>query len=312
LSTNKPQSSGVNLVDITDAEHNQRLDNFLCGQLGGIPKTRVYRSIRKGEVRVNKKRKKPDYKLQSGDQVRIPPMRIDPAGNNRRSASPKLVASIEQSVLYETDDILVINKPAGIAVHRGSGVDFGVIDILRQLKPDSGLELVHRLDRDTSGCLLLAKHRPALLAMQACLQEKSLTKRYCAVVQGAWPQHVRQMDYPLKKIHLSNGERRMRVDPSGKPALTRVRILRAGDRFSSIQLDLVTGRTHQIRVHCQAEGHPIAGDDKYGDDEFNRMMRRRGVKRLMLHAACLEFPASDYTQELVINAALPDEFEAYV
>lgn len=309
---NKPQSSGVNLVDITDAEHNQRLDNFLCGRLQGIPRTRVYRSIRKGEVRVNKKRKKPEYKLQCGDQVRIPPMRIDPDVGSRNSPPSRIVKAIEQSVLYETDDILVIDKPAGVAVHRGSGVDFGVIDILRKLRPNSGLELVHRLDRDTSGCLLLAKHRPALLAMQACLQGRSLIKRYCAVVKGAWPQHVRQMNYPLKKIHLSNGERRMKVDCAGKAALTKVRVLRAEDRFCSIQLELVTGRTHQIRVHCQAEGHPIAGDEKYGDDEFNRLMRRRGIKRLMLHAACLEFPDSDYTQELVINAALPDEFEAFV
>ena len=312
LSTNKPQTTGVDLVEITLAEHNQRLDNFLLKRLSGIPKTRVYRIIRKGEVRVNKKRKKPEYKLQSGDQVRIPPVRIDAIENTRRTPSSRQIEQIEQAVLYENEHILVLNKPSGLAVHGGSGVDFGLIDILRLSRPNSGIELVHRLDRDTSGCLLLAKHRPALIAMQAILQDKSLTKRYFAVVKGSWPHHVHEMAYPLKKIHLSNGERRMLVDAQGKPALTRVQLLRGGDWFSTIQLELITGRTHQIRVHCQTEGHPIAGDDKYGDDDFNREMRRRGVRRLMLHAASLEFPDSDYTQELVINAALPAEFDAYV
>jgi 23S rRNA pseudouridine955/2504/2580 synthase len=303
--------TGVNVIEITDAEHNQRLDNFLLGRLDGIPRTRVYRSIRKGEVRVNKRRCKPDYKLQVGDQVRIPPLRQPQRKSAPRGPSAKLVESVERRILYENAHVVVIDKPAGLAVHGGSGVDFGVIDILRQLRPDFDMELVHRLDRDTSGCLLLAKHRPALLAMQACMLDRSLVKRYRALVQGRWPQQVSELDFPLKKIHLPNGERRMRVDPNGKAALTRVQILGTGKDYSNIQLQLVTGRTHQIRVHCQAAGHPIAGDDKYGDDDFNRSMRRQGIKRLMLHATSLEFPANDYTQELVINAALPAEFERF-
>ena len=299
-------------MDITEAEQNQRLDNFLSKHLDNIPKGRIYRSIRKGEVRVNKKRKKPEYKLQCGDQIRIPPVWFDSERSARPVLPSRLTRSIEQSILYESDHILVINKPSGLAVHGGSGVDFGVIDILRELRPGVNVELVHRLDRDTSGCLLVAKHRAALLAMQACLQERSLVKRYCALVQGTWPSQVISITHPLKKIHLANGERRMQVDEMGKMATTRVQVLSAGSLFSSIQLELVTGRTHQIRVHCCAEGHPIAGDDKYGNDEFNRAMRKRGIKRLMLHAASLEFPAGDYTQELVINAGMPKEFDDYL
>ena len=276
-----------------------------------MPRTRVYRIIRKGEVRVNKKRCKPEYKLQAGDQVRVPPLRIDENKPVKHKPSRELIEQIKTAIVFETEHVLVLNKPPGVAVHAGSGVDYGVIDVLRELRPDEAIELVHRLDRDTSGCLLLAKHRQALLAMQTGLQDGSLVKRYCAVVRGHWPSHILEMDYPLKKIYLPNGERRMQVDPEGKPALTRVQTLRTGEQFSSIRLELITGRTHQIRVHCQAQGHSIAGDNKYGDAEFNRMMRRKKVRRLMLHANSLEFPNSDYTQEQVINADLPEEFDAF-
>ena len=310
MNPDKPQKSGVSLIEITSAEQGQRLDNYLFKQLDGVPRTRVYRGIRKGEVRVNKKRCKPEYKLKNGDQVRVPPLRVSVSKPARRP-SAGLIDRIESSIIYETEHIMVLNKPTGIAVHAGSGVDFGVIDILRELRPGEAIELVHRLDRDTSGCLLLARNRPALLAMQTCLQDRLLVKRYCAVVKGLWPDHIREMDYSLKKIHLANGERRMKIDASGKPALTRVSVLGSGERHSCIQLELITGRTHQIRVHCQAEGHPIAGDDKYGDDEFNRRMRSKKINRLMLHAASLEFPDSDYTQEVVINAKLPAEFEHF-
>lgn len=310
MNSDKPQNSGAYQSEITAAEQGQRLDNYLFRHFDGVPRTRVYRAIRKGEVRVNKKRCKPEYKLRSGDQVRIPPLRQNEA-NSARQPSPAIIRRIEAAIIHETEHVIVLNKPCGVAVHAGSGVDFGVIDILRKSRPDEDIELVHRLDRDTSGCLLLARHRPALLAMQGSLQDRTLIKRYCAVVKGNWPEHIQETCYPLKKIHLSNGERRMKVDPAGKPARTRIAVLRGGDRYSSIQLELITGRTHQIRVHCQAEGHSIAGDDKYGDDEFNRMMRRKKIKRLMLHATSLEFPDSDYTQEVVINAELPPEFESF-
>jgi len=274
-----------------------------------MPRNRIYRIIRKGEVRVNKKRCKPDYKLQIGDQVRIPPVRLE-SDLREKSRPPKhLLTSLEQAIIFENNHILVINKPAGLAVHAGSGVDYGVIDAMRLLRPADDIELVHRLDRDTSGCLLLARHRQALLAMQVILQDKSISKKYNAAVKGNWQRDLTEISHALKKIHLSNGERRMRVDAAGKQALSRIKLLHGGGLFSLIRVELVTGRTHQIRVHCQAEGHPIAGDDKYGDTEFNRAMRKLGVRRLMLHASSLELPAGKYTPETVINAPLPAEFE---
>lgn len=309
MNTINPQKTAVRLLEITAAQVDQRLDNFLLKQLGKMPRNRIYRIIRKGEVRVNKKRCKPDYKLQIGDQVRIPPVRLE-SDLREKSKPPKhLLTSLEQAIIFENNHILVINKPAGLAVHAGSGVDYGVIDAMRLLRPADDIELVHRLDRDTSGCLLLARHRQALLAMQVILQDKSISKKYNAAVKGNWQRDLTEISHALKKIHLSNGERRMRVDAAGKQALSRIKLLHGGGLFSLIRVELVTGRTHQIRVHCQAEGHPIAGDDKYGDTEFNRAMRKLGVRRLMLHASSIELPAGKYTPETVINAPLPAEFE---
>lgn len=309
MNSNTPQKSAVSILEVSTAQLNQRLDNFLIKHLGNVPRTRIYRIIRKGEVRVNKKRSKPDYKLQIGDQVRIPPMHLDQERPRRARPPERLQAKIKRAILYENSDILVVDKPAGLAVHAGSGVDYGLIDVMRQLYPQTGIELVHRLDRDTSGCLMLAKNRAALLGMQMLLRDHLLNKNYIAVVQGNWPSNLREISQPLKKYHLSNGERRVRIDSDGKPALSRVRLLRGGKLFSLIQVELVTGRTHQIRVHCQSQGHAIAGDDKYGDNEFNRNMRRRGIRRLMLHASSLELPICAYTSEVVINAPLPAEFE---
>ena len=309
MNTINPQKTAVRLLEITAAQVDQRLDNFLLKQLGKMPRNRIYRIIRKGEVRVNKKRCKPDYKLQIGDQVRIPPVRLE-SDLREKSKPPKhLLTSLEQAIIFENNHILIINKPAGLAVHAGSGVDYGVIDAMRLLRPADDIELVHRLDRDTSGCLLLARHRQALLAMQVILQDKSISKKYNAAVKGNWQRDLTEISHALKKIHLSNGERRMRVDAAGKQALSRIKLLHGGGLFSLIRVELVTGRTHQIRVHCQAEGHPIAGDDKYGDTEFNRAMRKLGVRRLMLHASSIELPAGKYTPETVINAPLPAEFE---
>ena len=260
-------------------------------------------------MRVNKKRSKPDYKLQIGDQIRIPPVRLETDLRDKSKPPKHLLARLEQSIIFENTHILVINKPAGLAVHAGSGVDYGVIDAMRLLRPADDIELVHRLDRDTSGCLLLARHRQALLAMQLILQDKSICKKYNAAVKGRWPRDLTEINHALEKIHLSNGERRMRVDAAGKQALSRIKLLHGDELFSLIQVELVTGRTHQIRVHCQAEGHPIAGDDKYGDTGFNRTMRKLRVRRLMLHASSLELPPGKYTPEIVINAPLPAEFE---
>jgi len=309
LNSNKPQKTAVSLVEISAAQLNQRLDNFLLKRLDKVPRTRIYRIIRKGEVRVNKKRSKPDYKLQIGDQVRIPPLHPGQERSQKAIPPKQLLRRLEQAVIFENEAILILDKPIGLAVHAGSGVAYGVIDAMRILYPKTEIELVHRLDRDTSGCLMLAKNRSALLAMQAQLRGNQLIKNYLAVVHGNWPRELTEIAQPLKKYYLPNGERRMQVDVNGKPAVSRVRVLNGTKQYSLIQIELVTGRTHQIRVHCQSQGHAIAGDDKYGDDEFNRSMRRQGIKRLMLHATSLELPFSDYTSEVVINAPLPAEFE---
>lgn len=297
------------MIEISAAQLGQRLDNFLFKQFGSVPRTRIYRIIRKGEVRVNKKRCKPEYKLQLGDQVRIPPLHIDKEERTQQQPSARLLAQLGQSILFENPHILILDKPARLAVHAGSGIAWGIIDAMRLLRPDEDIELVHRLDRDTSGCLLFARHRQALLALQSMLQERSLRKLYCAVVKGSWPQQLTEISLPLKKFHMPNGEGRVRVDSAGKPALSRVQVLQAGRRYSVISVELISGRTHQIRVHCQSQGHEIAGDDKYGDADFNRVMRQRKIRRLMLHAASLELPQSDYTPEIVINAPLPEQFD---
>ncbi len=309
MNSSKPQKTAVSTVEITSAQLNQRLDNFLIKCLDNVPRTRIYRIIRKGEVRVNKKRCKPEYKLQIGDLVRIPPLLVDHNETRKPRPSARLIRRLEQSKLYENEHILVLDKPAGLAVHAGSGVNHGVIDAMRLLYPDSEIELVHRLDRDTSGCLVLAKTRPALLALQSMLQDNRLKKNYNAVVRGSWPRDLVEVRLALSRYHLPNGERRVRVDTDGKAAVSRIRLLRGGTGFSIVGVELVTGRTHQIRVHCQANGHEIAGDEKYGDAEFNRNMRRQGVRRLMLHATSLELPDCDYFQERVVNAPLPIEFE---
>lgn len=312
MSSIKHQKTAVQVVEVTLANVNQRLDNFLISRLDNVPRTRVYRIIRKGEVRVNSKRCKPDYKLRVGDQVRIPPLQIGAAKPAKSSPPERLLQQLEQAKLFENDHLIIIDKPAGLAVHAGSGVDYGVIDAIRLLHQDSDVELVHRLDRDTSGCLLLTKTRPALLWLQQAIRENRLGKHYCAVVGGRWPQELTEIAAPLRKFYLPNGERRMRIEEGGKPALSRVRLQQAAKLYSVIRVELVTGRTHQIRVHCQAAGHAIAGDDKYGDDDFNRVMRRRKIRRLMLHAASLDLPASEFCPEQVINAPLPAEFEMLI
>ena len=312
MNSNNPQKSNVSYVEVTAAQVNQRLDNYLLKTLKNVPKTRIYRIIRKGEVRVNKKRCKPDYKLSIGDLIRLPPVRLEQPHDLKTYFAPGLIDSIETAVLFENKHLMVIDKPAGLAVHSGSGISFGVIDIMRRIRPDTEIELVHRLDRDTSGCLLLAKHRQSLLEMQGRLQDNSLKKNYIAVVKGRWPEHKTEIAHTLKKITLSNGERRVQVDARGKKAMTRITHNVAGEGYSILSIQLLTGRTHQIRVHCQAEDHEIAGDNKYGDEVFNRLMRKRGIKRLMLHASRLELPATEFNPEIVVNAKLPELFNRLI
>jgi 23S rRNA pseudouridine955/2504/2580 synthase len=312
LNIDTPQKSNVRFIEVGAAQVNQRLDNFLLKTLKNVPKTRVYRLIRKGEVRVNKKRCKPDYKLGIGDLIRIPPVKLEQRHDPKTYIAPGLIEGIEDAVLFENKHLIVIDKPAGLAVHSGSGINFGVIDIIRKMRPDTEVELVHRLDRDTSGCLLLAKHRQSLLEMQDRLQDNFIKKNYVAIVKDHWPENKTEITRALKKYTLANGERRVRVDIEGQKALTIITRNIPGDGYSVLSIQLLTGRTHQIRVHCQAEGHEIAGDTKYGDPEFNRLIRKRGVKRLMLHATRLELPATGFNPEIVINAKLPAIFDRLI
>lgn len=301
-------TTGVSFVEIDHTQVEQRLDNFLLKTLKTVPKTRVYRIIRKGEVRVNKKRCKPDYKLKIGDIVRVPPVRVDQAHDSENYIAPDLIRSVEKAILFENKHIVVINKASGLAVHSGSGINFGVIDIMRRLRPDTEIELAHRLDRDTSGCLLLAKHRQSLLAMQRCFLDNSLTKTYIALVKGSWSQNRKEVSVSLKKVTLANGERRVLVDPAGQAALTQILNCQQKLDYSILTIQLLTGRTHQIRVHCQSQGHEIIGDSKYGDIDFNKVMKKRGAKRLMLHASRLELPRTEFCDEIVINAEIPNIF----
>ena len=308
MNTNTYQKSNVSFIEVSAAQVNQRLDNFLLKTLKNIPKTRIYRIIRKGEVRVNKKRCKPEYKLNIGDLIRVPPVRIGQTHDPKTYIPPGLIESIEKAILFENKHLMVIDKPAGLAVHSGSGVSFGAIDIMRRIRSDTEIELVHRLDRDTSGCLLLAKHRQSLLELQRRLQDNSIKKHYVGVVKGQWPEQKTEITHVLKKITLANGERRVRVDTAGQKAVTIITQNITGEGYSVLSIQLLTGRTHQIRVHCQAEGHELAGDTKYGDQHFNNKMRKRGLKRLMLHAARLELPGTEFNPEIVINATIPKVF----
>jgi len=282
---------GVRHWQVTAEEAGQRLDNFLLRVLKGVPRSHIYKILRSGEVRVNKGRARPHYHLNPGDVLRLPPVRsADPAAVPR--VSEQLAVDLRGRVLYEDERVLVLDKPAGLAVHGGSGIRFGVIEALRQLRPDlRELELVHRLDRETSGCLLLSKRRSALRSLHQALREEAVDKRYLALVQGRWRETERIVRLPLRKNTLQSGERIVRVDEvQGKAAQTR--FYREQDLGSAtlLRAELDTGRTHQIRVHLQAIGHPIAGDPKYGDEAFNATVRALGLRRLFLHAAFLAFP----------------------
>lgn len=298
----------VREVRIGEHQAGQRIDNFLITQLKGVPRTHIYRILRKGEVRVNKGRIKPDYRLQEGDVVRVPPVRTGEAPPPSQPGS-RVLELIEQSIIFEDDALLILNKPAGIAVHGGSGVNYGVIEALRALRPQAPfLELGHRLDRDTSGCLVVAKKRSALRAFQERLRSGGMEKQYLALVKGRWGGGSRRVSAPLRKNVLSSGERIVRVDPEGKPALSIFEPLTLYTGASLMRVTLVTGRTHQVRVHAAHAGHPLAGDDKYGDADFNRYMAARGLKRLFLHASALQFTLPmERPRDIAVSAPLPPE-----
>lgn len=296
----------VEFVEISDGFAGQRIDNFLITHLKGTPKTLVYRILRKGEVRVNKGRIKPDYRLQAGDIIRIPPLRL-PAPDSPPPVAQGLLERLEAAIVHEDNQMLVVNKPAGIAVHGGSGLQFGIIEAFRQLRPQcKELELVHRLDRDTSGLLMLAKKRSQLRRLHAALRNNSINKGYIALVAGNWPASRKQVNAPILRSNLRSGERMVEVNPEGKESLTLFSVLQRFDNFATlVKASPVTGRTHQIRVHARHAGHPIAGDSKYGDDEFSKAIRELGGKRLFLHADYLRIPLEG-NQYLELNAA-PDE-----
>ncbi|KTR92213.1 23S rRNA pseudouridine(955/2504/2580) synthase RluC [Pantoea dispersa] len=301
----KTENPGVQFVAITAENAGQRIDNFLRTQLKGVPKSMIYRILRKGEVRVNKKRVKPEYKLEDGDEVRVPPVRV--AEREEQAVSPKLdkVAALESCILYEDDYLLVLNKPSGTAVHGGSGLSFGVIEGLRALRPDARfLELVHRLDRDTSGILLVAKKRSALRSLHEQLREKGMQKDYLALVRGDWPSHLKVVQAPLLKNILQSGERVVRVSAEGKPSETRFKVEERFGLATLVKASPVTGRTHQIRVHTLHGGHPIAFDDRYGDREFDRQLAPTGLARLFLHAAALTFTHPNTGESLRMEAPL--------
>ena len=298
-------NTSVKLVTIAADEAGQRIDNFLRNQLKGVPKSMIYRILRKGEVRVNKKRIKPEYKLQSGDEVRIPPVRIAERDEAPVSAKLDKVAALNDCIIFEDDYLLVLNKPSGTAVHGGSGLSFGVIEGLRALRPEARfLELVHRLDRETSGVLLVAKKRSALRALHEQLRMKGMQKDYLALVRGQWQSHCKVVQAPLLKNILQSGERIVRVNAEGKPSETRFKVEERFENATLVKASPVTGRTHQIRVHTLHAGHPIAFDDRYGDREFDSELKGTGLDRLFLHAAALRFEHPNTGEIMRVEAPL--------
>lgn len=302
-------SSGVGFITIDADLAGQRLDNFLIARLKGVPRSKVYNVIRKGEVRVNKGRIKPEYKLMPGDLVRVPPIRTAESGTEAK-ASHQMMALLDSSILFEDEGLLVINKPPGLAVHGGSGVTLGLIETLRQMRPEARhLELVHRLDRDTSGCIMVAKKRSYLRHLQAALRQKSagaggVEKVYQALVLGSWSKRCHQVNAPLMKFEVAGGERVVKVHPEGKPSLTEFSVLKRYEGFTLIEARPITGRTHQIRVHAQYAGHCLAGDEKYGNDQINESLRALGLRRLFLHASSLSFYLPDASGLTRVEAPL--------
>lgn len=296
----------VQTVTVTENEDGQRIDNYLFKTLKGIPKSHIYRILRSGEVRVNKKRIDQTYRLQTGDTIRIPPIKT-------AEREEKHIPSARFDILYEDGSILVINKPAGVAVHGGSGVSFGVIEQLRAMRPQERfLELVHRLDKETSGILVLAKKRSALTRLHEQIREGTVDKRYQALVHGNWKNQRQHIRLPLQKYHTADGERRVRVAKDGQTSHTIFNVLKHYPDFTLLEAELKTGRTHQIRVHLASSGFVIAGDDKYGNYELNRQLQKGkkgedALKRMFLHAFKITFIHPETGKPVTITAPLPDE-----
>ncbi len=307
---NDLSKAAVALVTVDEGAEGQRIDNFLAKHLKGVPKSHLYRILRSGEVRVNSKRVDATCRLVIGDVVRIPPVRVAAP-----AAKPSVPATsrFEGMVIYEDDALLVIDKPDGFAVHGGSGISRGVIEQLRLERPQAKfLELVHRLDRETSGVLMLAKKRSALVAMHEAIRSNAMEKRYLMLVRGDWKDKKRRVKLPLKKYTLESGERRVSVDDDGQPSETIFHLRQSFGEFSLLEAELITGRTHQLRVQLAHLGFPIAGDDKYGDYIFNKELQKRGLKRMFLHSAetVIRHPLTG--EELRLRAPLPKELQGFL
>lgn len=299
--------SRVRRIRAGPAGEGQRLDNFLLRELKGVPRSRVYRLLRRGEVRINGRRARPEYRLAADDEVRLPPVRVGAARSGAAPGVPAgLRAAVQAAIVHEDERIVVLDKPAGIAVHGGAGLAFGIIEVLRALRPDEPLELAHRLDRDTSGCLMVARDRASLRALHALLRDGQVEKHYTALVAGRWSLGRKTIDAPVLTHVRQGGERRVRVHARGKAANS-VFAPRAHfrDLATLMEVAIRTGRTHQIRVHAAFAGHPVAGDDKYGAREFNARMREFGLRRMFLHASALAFRWPDTRRPVALSVALP-------
>jgi len=309
-----PNKLPVRYVAIDEQRAGQRIDNFLLAVLQGLPRTHIYKLLRAGEVRVNKKRVQPSYRLVLGDNVRLPPMHLPSPDEERElKLSDSLAKLITERILLETDDLLVLNKPSGMAVHGGSGLRFGVIEAIRALRPEQKLlELAHRLDRETSGCLLIAKSRAMLVQLHQLLRDNQVKKTYLALVHGRWPRSLHRVDAPLLKNELASGERVVRVRAEGKESATTFNIRHVYTDMTLVEAHPITGRTHQIRVHAAHAGHPLVNDDKYGDSRINATTRRMGLKRLFLHAAKIQFTLPNNGERIVVEAPLDEELQVFL
>jgi len=295
-------------MTLDDARAGQRVDNFLLRELKGVPRSHVYRLVRSGEVRVNSRRVDATYRLKAGDRIRIPPVRVATAPAGRAPVRP-----VDFPKVYEDDVLLVLDKPAGVAVHGGSGVSSGVIEQLRAARPEARfLELVHRLDRDTSGLLMVAKKRAALLALHRALREGGVEKRYLVLVKGRWTRATRNVTLPLRKFLTAAGERRVSVDPAGRESRTRFDLVERIGQFSLLAASIETGRTHQIRVQLAQLGFPVVGDEKYGDFELNKSLAKEGARRMFLHAERLAFKHPRTGAELALSAPLPEDLRDFL
>ncbi|RLA22046.1 MAG: 23S rRNA pseudouridine(955/2504/2580) synthase RluC [Gammaproteobacteria bacterium] len=312
MENNKQSHLAVEMVEIDSERAGQRLDNFLITKLKGVPKSRIYKMFRKGEVRVNKGRIKPQYRLVEGDVVRVPPVRV-PDQPEKVLSVPYLQDKLEGRILYEDERLLVLNKPSGMAVHGGSGLSYGVIEALRAIRPESRfLELVHRLDKETSGCLVVAKKRSTLRELHELFRGNDVDKRYLALFVGQFVQKYQLVDVPLDKNVRVSGERMVTVSKTGKPSQTEFRLKKSFSEYTLVEAKLRTGRTHQIRVHAAYIDYPLAGDSRYGIDSVNQKLRKNGLKRLFLHSSKISFKLPSSGDFIKVEAPLDDDLAAFL